>query len=115
MNRLGTILSRVLLTGAACLLLNVPMDTYAAKGDSKEEKSKKLDVSGFKATVQNLKIHSTMSSRSGWTYKGSSPSVNSPMRNSSIVTFKKGNTIYLYPVKLQNKFPKFKTPEAPRF
>ncbi len=119
MTRLGSILTKTLLTAAACLLLNVSMDSYAAKGDSKDnKKAKELNVTGFKAALQNININTNINSHYGWYYQGSSQHQknNLKMSKSTIVTYRKGNTVYIYPVKFEkNKFQKFKSPEAPRF
>ena len=80
-------------------------------GESKEKKGYVLKVNGFEVKKDYLSPISLM--RQGATYRG----MRTPMQQQgssttgqSMMSFQKGNTIYLYPVQPQSFFHKLKVP-----
>lgn len=87
----------------------------ASKGDSddKDKKGYVLKVNGFAVKKSYTTPLSLM--RQGATYKGTIspmqiPNTNANGNGHSIITYKKGNTIYIYPVQQKGIIHKFKTP-----
>lgn len=85
---------------------------YASKGggDDKNKKGVILKVNGFEVKKSYMTPKSLMNS--GATYKGTfSPmQVNPGATSNSLITYEKGNTIFIYPVRQNNLIHKFKTP-----
>jgi hypothetical protein len=85
---------------------------WASKGggDDKNKKGVVLKVNGFEIKKTYMTPLSLMNS--GATYKGTL----SPMQtrqgstSSSLITYQKGNTIFIYPIEQKSLFHKFKTP-----
>lgn len=97
------------------VVLSFSFYSLASKGggDEKEKKGYVLKFNGFEVKKQYMNPFSLMS---GATYKGTydfksqGKENNSVKDNHSIITYKKGNTIYILPVKSKGVFGKFKTP-----
>jgi len=107
-------LKTALLTGVA-LLLFAQVELFAAKGDAKEKKGVVLKFSGFELKGMN---NAFFTLKPGFVYKGSFNNIEkAPQQTTlqSIITYQKGNTIFILPYKHKVLLPKFKTPEAPRF
>lgn len=85
---------------------------YASKGggDDKNKKGVILKVNGFEVKKSYMTPKSLMNG--GATYKGTfSPMQVKPGATSnSLITYEKGNTIFIYPVQQKNLIHKFKTP-----
>jgi hypothetical protein len=100
------------LTVLACLLFS-QVEIFGAKGGGKDKKGYVLRFSGFENRIsfQNKFLH-----QPGVFYKGSLNMAGGQQNGgSSIITFQKGNTIYLMPYKYKTPLSKFKTPEKPNF
>jgi hypothetical protein len=98
-----------------CGLLAVQPNLFGAKGGVKEKKGVVLKFDGF-TTRQFLAPSPNL--RLGSDYKGSFNSI-TPIQNGaniqSIITYQKGNTIYLYPYKHKVNLTRFKTPEPVKY
>jgi hypothetical protein len=86
---------------------------FASKGDSddKDKKGYVLKVNGFAVKKSYTTPLSLM--RQGATYKSTIGPMQLPNANGSshsIITYKKGNTIYIYPVQQKGIIHRFKTP-----
>jgi hypothetical protein len=99
---------------AIVLLLSVSTLVFAAKGgDDKGKKGYVLKFNGFEVKKTYLTPLSLI--QQGATYKGTiSPMQTTngqPAASHSIITYQKGNTIYIYPLQHKGMMQKFKTPE----
>lgn len=103
-----------LLGSTVVLLISVSSFVYAAKGgDDKGKKGYVLKFNGFDVKKTYLTPLSLI--QQGAVYRGTiSPmqvTPGQPGTTHSIVTFQKGNTVYIYPVQQKGMLKKFKTPE----
>ena len=102
-------------TGAAVvLLLSVSSFVFASKGgDDKGKKGYVLKFNGFEVKKTYLTPLSLI--QQGATYKGTVSPMQTPNgqpgTSHSIITYQKGNTIYIYPIQQKGMMQKFKTPE----
>jgi hypothetical protein len=99
---------------AIVLLISVTSIVHAAKGgDEKGKKGYVLKFNGFDVKRTYLTPLSLI--QQGATYKGTISPMQTPAGQPgsphSIVTFQKGNTIYIYPVQKGGMMKRFKTPE----
>ena len=96
------------------LMLGVCTLVYGAKGEgeSKNKKGYVLKVNGFDVKNNYLSPFALM--QQGATYKGTLNSMQGGRTGNSeqhsIITYQKGNTIYIYPVQSKSLIQKFKTP-----
>lgn len=107
-------LSHLMSCGLAVVLLVIVSSVFAAKGggDNKEKKGYILKVNGFEVKNTYLSPFSLM--QQGATFKGNI----SPMQlsnasnnaNRAIITYEKGNTIYIYPIQQKGIIHKMQTP-----
>lgn len=103
-----------LLGSAIVLLVFVSSFVHAAKGgDDKGKKGYVLKFNGFEVKRTYLTPLSLM--QQGAVYKGTiSPMqmpAGQPGSQHSIITYQKGNTVYIYPVQQKGMMQRFKTPE----
>ncbi|MCU0388983.1 MAG: hypothetical protein MUE71_10290 [Chitinophagaceae bacterium] len=111
-----TVKNKLIGSGLYCLalvfLLGFSTVVLASKGgDEKEKKGYVLKFNGFEVKKAYITPFSLM--QQGAVYRGmSTPSSPSGSKSStpSILTFQKGNTIYLYPVQQQSFIHKLKVP-----
>lgn len=88
---------------------------YASKGegDGKDKKGYILRFNGFEVKKTYLSPLSLM--QQGAAYKGTLSPMQVPNSTQnaqhSIITYQKGNTIYIYPMQQKSFIQKFKTPE----
>lgn len=109
-----TFFKSLLLTGVGVMFL-AQVQLFAAKGDSKAKKGIVLKFSGF--DLKGLG-NSFFTFRPGVIYKGSFNNLEkAPQQTTlqSIITYQKGNTVFILPYKHKVILPKFKTPEPPKF
>ena len=99
---------------AVVMLVCVSSFVFAAKGDG-DDKGKKgyvLKFNGFEAKKTYLSTWSLM--QQGATYKGAISPMQTPNSKQntqhSIITYQKGNTIFIYPLQQKGLIHKFKTP-----
>ena len=94
-------------------MLCVNITVFAAKGGIKSKKGYVLRFNGFDAHNMYQPYFLTAP---GIRYKGSFNQVDRGQQQTtinSIITFQKGNTIFIYPYKHNVKVPYFKTPQKP--
>lgn len=96
-------------------VLFTQVQIFGAKGGGKDKKGYVLKFNGFESreSFQNKFIH-----QPGAFYKGSfSPTQRTGQQGSfnSIITYQKGNSIFILPYKYKVPVSKFKTPQAPTF
>jgi len=99
---------------AIVLLLSVSSFVFASKGgDEKGKKGYVLKFNGFEVKKAYLTPLSLI--QQGATYKGTISPMQTPNgqpgSSHSIITYQKGNTIYIYPLQQKGMIQKFKTPE----
>jgi hypothetical protein len=104
-------------TVLAVVFITIVSSLFAAKGggEGKDKKGYVLKVNGFEVKATYLSPFSLM--KQGATLKGNV----SPMQttssqnpnNRAIVTYERGNTIYIQPVQQKGFIYKFKTPTNP--
>ncbi|MCU0395173.1 MAG: hypothetical protein MUF29_04645 [Chitinophagaceae bacterium] len=107
-----SLLKAAALTVLACVLFS-QVEIFGAKGGSKDKKGYVLKFDGFqsRSSFQNQFMY-----QPGVLYKGSFNQLQRSAQQttlSSIITYQKGNTIFIMPYK--HKVSKFKTPEAPKY
>lgn len=101
----------------AVVFLTIVSSLFAAKGggEGKEKKGYVLKVNGFEVKATYLSPFSLM--KQGATLKGNvSPmqtTTSQPANNRAIVTYERGNTIYIQPVQQKSFIYRFKTPSNP--
>jgi hypothetical protein len=94
-------------------LLCVHFQLFAAKGGGKEKKGYVLKFDGFDMRSAGF---SPFSLRHGVTYHGSFNTIQrAPLQTTiqSLTTYRKGNSIFIYPYRHKLTLSKFKTPEKP--
>jgi hypothetical protein len=107
-------LSHLMSFGLAVVLLVIVSSVFAAKGggDDKDKKGYVLKVNGFEVKNTYLSPFSLM--QQGATFKGNispmQPSNASKNANRAIITYEKGNTIYIYPIQQKGFIHKMQTP-----
>ena len=104
----------ILLTGLVTLFV-AQVELYAAKGEAKTKKGVVLKFNGFELKG-NSNLQFTL--KPGLLYKGSFNNIEkAPQQTTlqSIITYQKGNTVFIVPYKHKVILPKFKTPEPPKF
>ncbi|MEP6674355.1 MAG: hypothetical protein ABJA78_04345 [Ferruginibacter sp.] len=88
------------------MLLSTALSTLADRGIGKKTKNK---ISLNIATVSTLRSSISYNLKSGLTYKGSIQTnnvfSNRSMMNNTIVTYQKGNTVYIIPYKQKIVIP----------
>lgn len=98
----------LMLTALLCLYV-VSFGSYVGAGDKKETKTKNT-----KTVFSNLKGTMNFSLRNGMLYRGnkvvSTQRCEKSVLYNSVVTYSKGNTIYIIPHKQSLFLAKFKTP-----
>lgn len=97
-----------MLTALMCLYV-VSFGSYVGAGDKTDTKNKST-----KAVFSNLKSTMNFSLRNGMLYRGnkivSSQRCEKSVLYNSVITYSKGNTIYIIPHKQSLFLSKFKTP-----
>lgn len=107
-------LTVIIPTGIAMLLLVVVSSVFAAKGggDEKGKKGYDLKINGFEVKSTYLSPFSLM--KQGAHLKGNvSPMMTVPSSGNSqraIITYERGNTIYIYPIQQKGFIHKMQTP-----
>jgi|694.fasta_scaffold21085_3 hypothetical protein len=99
---------------AVVLLLSLTSVVFAAKGgDDKGKKGYVLKFNGFE--IKKTYLTPLTLIQQGATYKGTISPMQTPNgqpgTSHSIITYQKGNTIYIYPLQQKGMIQKFKTPE----
>lgn len=99
---------------AVVMLVCVSSFVFAAKGDG-DDKGKKgyvLKFNGFE--VKNTYLNTWSLMQQGATYKGTISPMQAPNSRKStqhsIITYQKGNTIFIYPLQQKGFVNKFRTP-----
>jgi hypothetical protein len=95
------------------LVVGISTIVVASKGggETKEKKGYVLKFNGFEVKKTYLTPYALM--QQGATYRGISTPMQNPAtkaQGQSVITFQKGNTIYLYPVQPQSFLHKLKIP-----
>ncbi len=101
---------------AIVLFFSGPSFVFASKGgDDKGKKGYVLKFNGFEVKKTYLTPLSLI--QQGAIYKGTLSPMQMPNgqpgSSHSIITYQKGNTIYIYPIQQKGMIKKFKTPENP--
>ncbi len=99
---------------AIVLLLSVSSFVFASKGgDDKGKKGYVLKFNGFEVKKTYLSPLSLIQQAA--TYKGTISPMQTPNgqpgASHSIITYQKGNTLYIYPLQHKGMVQRFKTPE----
>lgn len=100
---------------ALVVLLSVSSGLFAAKGgDEKGKKGYVLKFNGFSVQKTYLTPLSLIQQQ-GATYRGSispmQPASSNPNMQHSIITYQRGNTIFIYPLQQKGLLNRFKTPD----